>query len=92
MATNSTETGVGTDYSVPKKITMSAQMAFDLLENHEDFIACKRFGFSLANLLERHPEGAPDSLIAAALLISEDEIEPLYNEIVEKLRREIGHE
>lgn len=57
-----------------------------MLYQDEDFIYSKRFDYSLAKLLERHPEGAPDSLIAAVLLIDEADIEATYSMVVAKLR------
>jgi hypothetical protein len=51
-----------------------------------DFVYLKRFDFSLARLLERHPEGVPDRVIAAALMVTEEDVDDLYAEIVAKLR------
>lgn len=56
------------------------------VRNDPDYINLKRFNYSLKELLERYPEGAPDRLIAQALMMSEDELESLYNSIVLKLR------
>lgn len=52
-----------------------------------DFVYLKRFDFSLANLVERHPTGVPDRIIAAALMVTEDDVRDMYEEIVLKLRR-----
>ena len=57
-----------------------------LIETDQDFIASKRFGFSLKKLLERYPEGAPDKVIAQALLLSEAELVELEKTILNKLR------
>ena len=51
-----------------------------------DFIALKRFDFSLAKVIEKYPNGVPDKLIAAALLMSEEEVEELYQRVVQKMR------
>lgn len=67
----------------------SVQEALDQrkkIETDPDFIALKRFGYSLAVLVERHPEGVPDKMIAQALGIAEEEIEPLYERAVLNLR------
>lgn len=67
----------------------SVQEALDQrkkIETDPDFIALKRFGYSLAVLVERHPEGVPDKMIAQALLISEAEVEELYEKAVASLR------
>lgn len=52
----------------------------------EDFVNLKRFDFSIAEVLKRYPEGAPDRIIAQALGISEDEVESRYQDIVAQLR------
>jgi hypothetical protein len=51
-----------------------------------DFIAIKRFGNSMKQLLERYPDGCPDKVIAQALLIEETEVEDLYQKTVRALR------
>jgi hypothetical protein len=61
------------------------------LENEPDFVNVKRMGYSLLNVLNRYPltkypNGVPNSLIATALCITEDEVEALYNEAVSLLR------
>lgn len=55
---------------------------------HEDpeFVAIRRFGYSMANLMERYPEGCPDHVIAQALLITEMEVSGAYQGLVLKLR------
>ena len=58
-----------------------------MIDTDPDYIASKRFDYSLAKLLERYPDGCPDRVIAAVLLIEEHEVEQCYNRIVEKLRR-----
>lgn len=61
-----------------------------LLETDPDFLHLKRFDFSMGKLLERYPEGVPDRIIAQALLMTEDDVEILYNQTVEKLRNLMG--
>jgi hypothetical protein len=51
-----------------------------------DFVALKRFDYSLAKVLERYPEGVPPHLVAQALLMTEEEVETSYQEVVRKLR------
>lgn len=55
-----------------------------------DFVNLKRFNYSLAQLLERYPEGCPDRVIAAALMIPETEVEEIYDTVVTKLRMIMG--
>ncbi|NDC25889.1 MAG: hypothetical protein EB078_08575 [Proteobacteria bacterium] len=62
------------------------------LENDPDFIAIKRFDYSLKKLLIRYPEGCPDRIIANALLITEEDVEDLYSSTVLKLRKMMGTE
>lgn len=61
-----------------------------MLATDPDFVCMKRFGFSLRRLIERYPEGAPDSVIAQALNISESEVERRYQSIVQVLRESVG--
>jgi hypothetical protein len=60
------------------------------LANDPDFICSKRFDFSLAKLLERYPGGAPDSVIAQALGIPEEQVESRWARVVGILRRDVG--
>jgi len=58
-----------------------------------DFIGLKRFDYSLAKLLKRYednPEGCPDRVIAHALMISEEEVELLYQRSISRLRKLMG--
>jgi hypothetical protein len=58
-----------------------------LVANEADFVYLKRFDFSLSKLVERHPTGVPDRIIAAALMVTEDDVRDMYEEIVLKLRQ-----
>lgn len=51
-----------------------------------DFIALKRYSYSLERLMERYPEGCPDHVIAQALLVTEDDVEAIYQKIVTRLQ------
>lgn len=51
-----------------------------------DFVALKRHDFSLKKVKERYPTGCPTHVIAQALEIPAESVEPLYEKIVEKLR------
>jgi hypothetical protein len=57
-----------------------------LILNDPNFVYLKRFDFSLNQLVERHPEGVPDRIIAAALMMTEEDVEDMYQSIVLKLR------
>ena len=80
---------MGADPALSRK-TIDLEHMLNLLNTDEDFIAIKRFDFSLTRLLERYPDGAPDSIIASALMIEEEDVEPLYESIVNKLREIMG--
>jgi hypothetical protein len=56
------------------------------INSDPEFVNLKRFEYSLAQVMERFPEGAPDRTIAQALMIAEDDVSRLYNEIIERLR------
>jgi hypothetical protein len=60
------------------------------LRTEPDFIGMKRFDYSLAKLLERYPEGCPDKIIAQALLVSEPEVEEMYQKAIARLRIIMG--
>jgi hypothetical protein len=51
-----------------------------------DFVHLRRFDYSLTKLMERYPDGCPDDVIAAALMIPEHEVEMLYQASIVKLR------
>ncbi len=58
------------------------------LETDSDFIALKRFDYSMKELMLRYPDGVPsDRLIAQALLMTEEELDIIFEEIVNKLRK-----
>jgi len=59
------------------------------IETDPDFIAIKRFEYSLKKVLERYPEGAPTKVIAAALLMSEEDVEEMYQQVVIKMREKL---
>jgi hypothetical protein len=71
------------------KIELEMEQTRSKLENDPDFIAIKRFGFSLDAISERYPEGCPKHIIGKALLLSDDEIDALYDKIVLSLREKM---
>lgn len=56
------------------------------IDTEDDFVNIKRLDYSLERVLQRYPDGAPQRVIAQALMISEDEVEKLYETVVQKLR------
>ena len=69
---------------------MTTEQARQMLYEDPDFIALKRYDYSLTKLMERYPDGCPDRIIASALMITEDDVEALHQEIVRKLRKAMG--
>lgn len=67
---------------------MSQESKF-LIENDPDYIAIKRFDYSLKKLLERYSDGAPTRVICQALQMDENEVEILYQSILQKLRSKL---
>lgn len=56
------------------------------IESELDFVNLKKYGFSLAQVLDAHPNGCSVSLRARALGMTEEAIEELYDRIILKLR------
>lgn len=61
-----------------------------LVDSDPDFVNNRRYGYSMKKLLEAHPEGLTNRLIAQALGITEAELASTYEEIVRKLRIAMG--
>ncbi len=69
---------------------MTTEEALNKLQTDPDFIYLKRFDYSLAKLLKRYPEGVPNNkLIAQALMITEEDVDRLYADIVESLKSKL---
>jgi hypothetical protein len=71
---------------------VNTEEAIACLHSDPNFIGIRRFEYSLEHLLQRFPEGAPDATIAKALLISVEDVDRLYQQIVEKLKLTINQE
>jgi len=56
------------------------------IREDEDFIALKRFDYSVEEILKRYPEGVPDRLISQGLAVPEEQLQPWYEQVVAKLR------
>lgn len=54
------------------------------------YVAINRFDCSLPSLLERYSDQVPDHVIQQALMLSEEEMNELYNSIVLKLRKDFN--
>ncbi len=72
---------------------MTSEEARLKIHSEADFIYLPRFENSINKLLRRYSGGpVPDRIIAQALLITEDEVQSLYEIIVIKLRTGMGVE
>lgn len=71
---------------------MTADQAKQLVEQDPDFVAVKRYGYSLAALRDRYPDGAPDHIIAQALVMTEDEVGERKLAVIQKIRAALGIE
>jgi hypothetical protein len=65
---------------------MTSNEAKQLIETEPDFVHMKRFDYSLNKLMERYPDGAPTKIIAQAMMMTEDEVEELYELVIVKMR------
>jgi hypothetical protein len=62
------------------------------LNTDPDFAFAKRYDYSMRKLEDRYPDGAPDNVIATALMIPEDQVAPLLAILVVKIRGLMGVE
>lgn len=60
------------------------------IEAEEDFIYCPRLGNSLEQLLQKHPEGVDNERIARVLLLTEEEVEEVYQNAIKKIKKGLG--
>ena len=57
-----------------------------LIDTSPDFVNAPRFGNSLNKLLEKYPDGAPDRVVAQALMMTQEEVDELLKRVLYKLR------
>jgi len=57
-----------------------------LIDTEPDFVNLKRCNNSLEQALETYPDGAPDKVIAQALMLTPEEVDELYESVIVKLR------
>jgi hypothetical protein len=65
---------------------MKGDEARERIAVEPNFIFLKRFDYSLTTLVDKHPGGVSDRVIAAALMITEDDVQDIYEDIILKLR------
>lgn len=66
--------------------------AREKVRNDPEFVFAKRYENSISKLENRYPDGAPDNVIANALMISEEQVELEFGKVVVKLRGLMGVE
>lgn len=49
----------------------------------------KRLGYSLVRVMDRFPDGAPDRTIATALMMTPEDVERIYQDIIKRLRAKL---
>jgi hypothetical protein len=65
---------------------MKGDEARERIATEPDFIFLKRFDYSLASLVQKHPGGVSNRVVAAALMVTEDDVDDIYENIILKLR------
>lgn len=60
-----------------------------LLESDPDYVVSRRFDNSLTKVMERYQDGAPDRLVAAILLMTEDDVRTRLAEIFAIIRADL---
>lgn len=56
------------------------------IATEDDYIRCPKCGNSLSKFTEKNSEGVKNSTIAKLLMITEEEVEKLYEEAVQMLK------
>lgn len=57
-----------------------------LIANDEDYVDCIKFKNSLKKVIEKHPDGTEDAFAAKIMLLTEEELNQIYQKTIEKLR------
>lgn len=65
---------------------MKGDEARERIATEPDFIFLKRFDYSLASLVQKHPGGVSNRVVAAALMVTETDVDDIYENIILKLR------
>ena len=58
----------------------------------EDYIRCPKFSNSLNRFTEKNDGGVENSTIARLLMMTEEEVERVYQEAIEQLREDMEDE
>lgn len=71
---------------------MKTKEILRLINEDPNFVHLKRFDYSLEKVLDRFPDGVPNRMISAALMISEEEVEEISKSAILKIRAALGVE
>jgi hypothetical protein len=69
---------------------MSIEIDENRIKTDTDYVAIKRYGYSLQKLVTRYEDGCPTHIIAKALFLTEEQVEQRYQQIVLLLRKQMG--
>ena len=61
-------------------------------KEEEDYVRSPKFGNSLSKFLTKRPNGVDRATIARLLLLTESEVDAIYNESIEILRLKMGND
>jgi len=71
-------------------VSLNPKEIREKIHTDPDYVYCKRYGYSLDKMIERFDGPIPDHTIAQSLLISTEDLDELYSDIVSKLRVILG--
>lgn len=60
------------------------------IAEEEDYIRCPKMGNSLMKFMSKNPDGVDTAVIARMLLMTEEEVEAIYQESITQLRLKMG--
>lgn len=63
-----------------------------LIQESEDYIRCPKCGNSLSRFLMKNPDGIENATISRLLMIPEEQVEKVYEEAIEMLRKDMVNE
>ncbi len=56
------------------------------INNDPDYIYCKKYKNSIAEILKKHPNGIPDNIISKVLRLKPNQLSIIFSKILTKLR------
>ena len=59
------------------------------VQEEEDYVRCPKCNNSLTKFLAKNSDGVEDSTIARLLMIPEEKVQEIYDEAVEKIKKEM---